>query len=156
MSALSTRLRQLSAIHRQLTFALSLSIITIVTWCSSSCAQIPSIKESGDAALRNHVSIEFLRTLPCGNNPDIECQRWIKPDYHRENGNAVYREMRNPRCWYHWEVDKTGHIVRWRVESTHETDWWWGKCDSLVPAGERFSPWFGAEHEQLGSDPSSR
>lgn len=147
MSALSTRLRQLSAIHRQLTFALSLSIITIVTWCSSSCTQIPNIKESGDAALRNHVSIEFLRTLPCGNNPDIECQRWVKPDYHRENGNAVYREMRNPRCWYHWEVDKTGHIVRWRVESLSGE--WSSRnfCDFLPPPGQRFSPWFERKSE---------
>lgn len=94
--------------------------------------------------MRNRVSIKFLRTLPCGNNPDIECQRWTKPDYYRENGNAVYREMRNSRCWYHWEMDKTGHIVRWRVESL-SGDWSARNfCDFLPPPGERFSPWFGA------------
>jgi hypothetical protein len=72
------------------------------------------------------------------------CEDWSKPDYYGDNGNAVFRQVTNPRCWYHWEVDNTGRIVRWRVESL-AGDWWARNfCDFLPRPGERFSPWFEA------------
>lgn len=132
-----------SGTRRRRVYTLVLVLCT-VTWFSSGCAQIPRTKEYGNEAVRYRVTVEQMKQRAC-NNPAIKCQDWTKADYYRNNGNAVYREMINGRCWYHWEVDKTGHIVRWRVESDSVEHR--GACDYLPPPGERFSPWYGHEQE---------
>lgn len=141
MKTSAIELCHFSVLDRRLAHALALALF-IVTWFSSGCAQIPSYKAYANDVVRHRLTIDDMKKAAC-NNPDIKCHDWKKPDYLRENGNSVYREMSSPRCWYHWEVDKTGHIVRWRVESDSVEHR--GACDYLPPPDERFSPWYGSE-----------
>jgi len=115
----------------------------------SGCAQIPSVREYGESVVRGAHTTREMPACRCVVYSCVHehhpCEDWSKPDYYLGNGNAVFRQVRNPRCWYHWEVDKNGHIVRWRVESL-SGDWWDRNfCDFLPPPGERFSPWFGVD-----------
>ncbi len=109
----------------------------------SGCA-VQSVKGWADGVVREGGTITDMKNNPyrC-RDPDIECPQWTAPDYYRANGNAVYRQMTNPHCWYHWEVDRDGRIIGWRVES--ESGTWWARnaCDFLPPPGEKFSRWFG-------------
>jgi hypothetical protein len=106
----------------------------------SGCA-VPSVRAYANGVVKHGSTVADMKKRAC-NVPTLPCQDWTKPDYHRpETGNPVYREITNPYCWYHWEVDwkadPKGRIIGWRAEGSG--------CDLLVPRGKLYSPWFGSE-----------
>ncbi|SRR5581483_455920 len=122
-----------------------ISIVSLLNACA-----VPSIATYANDVVTHHTTLQKMQLRAC-NNPGAKCQEWKEPDYYRENGHRVYREQRNSRCWYHWEVDDKDRIVAWRVESPSNSFWSRNYCDFLPEQGERFSPWFDTGSKKIES-----
>ena len=121
------------ACRRFLTETIILIAVTAYTMCLTGCA-VPTALNYAQGVVSHGSTIEDMKKRAC-NSPEFPCQDWSKPDYYRENGNAVYREIRGPNCWRHWEVSPEGRIVGFRLEGRG--------CGPGVPSGQPYSPWYG-------------
>lgn len=98
------------------------------------CA-VPSARSSALGVVSHSLTIEDMKKRAC-NSLEYPCQDWTKADYHRaETGNPVYREIRGPNCWFHWEVGPGDRIVGSRLEGRG--------CGPGVASGQTYSPWYG-------------